>query len=243
VILPVAASLRYDLEFKMPEHGAVKLVNTDETGFTGNFFTKLLGFSAPSADSAHRMLTAAFGTGESPSTTLAQLQNKPQFDFTSYGSPITAQDNLTLDATFTRQFKMELGNALGFFNGGFTMKFLINQKAFPDIPTYRVKTGDLVKINIINNSDIPHPMHIHGHSMKILSKDGKPLTGSPVYLSTLLVSSHESYEVAFVADNPGLWMIHCHNLGHAANGMDMMLNYEGVTTTYAVGSKTGNYPD
>lgn len=38
-------------------------------------------------------------------------------------------------------------------------------------------------------------------------------------------------------------MDHCHNLGHAAAGMMMMVNYEGVTTPYRVGTKSGNLPD
>lgn len=241
-ILPVAASQRYDLEFKMPEQGAVKLVNTDQTGFKGNFFTKLLGLSVPSADAAHQMFRAFFGNGDIQ-TDINPLQNNPLFDFTTYGSPTNEKSTLILDTQFDRQFNMELGNSLGFFNGGFTMRFQINKNTFPDIPTYEVKTGDLVKIHIVNNSDIPHPMHLHGHSMKILTKNGVPLSGSPIYLSTLLVSKHESYDIAFIADNPGLWMIHCHNLDHAANGMDMMLNYEGVTTPYSVGKKSGNHPD
>jgi FtsP/CotA-like multicopper oxidase with cupredoxin domain len=53
----------------------------------------------------------------------------------------------------------------------------------------------------------------------------------------------ESYEVAFVADNPGMWMDHCHNLDHAKVGMTMHLMYENVTSSYEAGSKSGNIPD
>jgi hypothetical protein len=88
-----------------------------------------------------------------------------------------------------------------------------------------------------------HCRSLHGHNFNVLTKNGQPLSGSPIYLSTLAVNSHESYDIAFVADNPGLWMLHCHNLDHAANGMDMMLNYESVTTPYTVGMKSGNHPD
>jgi FtsP/CotA-like multicopper oxidase with cupredoxin domain len=241
-LLPIAASQRYDVEFKMPDQGAVKLVNTDQTGFTGNFFTKLLGLKTPSAEAENQMLTATFGNGDIKAN-IVELQKNPLFDFTTYGSPLNTPDNLTPDAKFDRQYDMKLGNSLGFFNGGFTMKFKINGNTYPNIPTYMVKEGDLVKIHIENNTDIPHPMHLHGHLFKVLSKNGKPLSGSPIYLSTLLVSKYESYDIAFAADNPGLWMLHCHNLGHAANGMDMMINYEGVTTPYTVGIKSGNHPD
>jgi FtsP/CotA-like multicopper oxidase with cupredoxin domain len=62
-------------------------------------------------------------------------------------------------------------------------------------------------------------------------------------LDTLPVSENETYEIAFIADNPGLWMKHCHNLIHAQLGMSMMVNYEGITTPYRVGTKSGNLPD
>jgi hypothetical protein len=50
-------------------------------------------------------------------------------------------------------------------------------------------------------------------------------------------------EVAFKADNPGVWMDHCHNLFHAADGLVMHLLYENVMTPFKVGSETRNKPD
>ena len=68
-------------------------------------------------------------------------------------------------------------------------------------------------------------------------------TGSPVHLDTVLVPPHETYDVAFVADNPGLRMLHCHNFLHSNWGMDMMVDYYGYTTPYTMGSDTNNFPD
>jgi FtsP/CotA-like multicopper oxidase with cupredoxin domain len=242
VQLPIAASQRYDLEFRMPELGAVKLVNIDQSGFKGNIFTKLLGLTTPSAQSENQMLTAIIGSGD-VRTDNATLQRNPLFDFTVYGTEAPTPDPLTFDTEYDRNYDMQLGNSLGFFDGRFTMRFQINGNTFPNIPSYPVKEGDLVKIHIENNTDIPHPMHLHGHTFKVLLRNGVPLSGSSIYLSTLLVSSHESYDIAFEANNPGLWMLHCHNLGHASNGMDMMVNYEGITTPFTVGNRSGNHPD
>ena len=61
-------------------------------------------------------------------------------------------------------------------------------------------------------------MHLHGHHVLVLSRDGVPATGSPWWTDTLNVRPGESYVVAFRADNPGIWMDHCHNLPHAAEG-------------------------
>ncbi|GIN21620.1 hypothetical protein J1TS3_27540 [Siminovitchia fordii] len=49
--------------------------------------------------------------------------------------------------------------------------------------------------------------------------------------------------MAFVADNPGMWMDHCHNLPHAAAGMMLHLMYDQVAPSYEMGTKPGNIPD
>ena len=58
-------------------------------------------------------------------------------------------------------------------------------------------------------------MHIHGHHVLVLSRDGVAVEGA-LWLDTVDVRPGETWRVAFVADNPGLWMDHCHNLEHAA---------------------------
>jgi FtsP/CotA-like multicopper oxidase with cupredoxin domain len=98
-----------------------------------------------------------------------------------------------------------------------------------------VEEGDRVEVTIANESDKVHPMHLHGHHVLVLSRDGQPSTGSPWWSDTLNVLPGERYVVAFEADNPGLWMDHCHNLAHAAAGLTMHVAYAGVTTPYLVG--------
>ena len=153
----------------------------------------------------------------------------PMFDFTTYGMPL--EDGITADMPFDRTYDLKLGGAE------------INGKRFHEIPPIIVKEGEWIKVRLEHQSGSEHPMHLHGHLFKILKKNGQPLTGSPVYVDSVMVDKNETYEIAFLADNPGLWMEHCHNLNHAANGMTMMVNYEGVTTPYRVGTKSGNLPD
>jgi FtsP/CotA-like multicopper oxidase with cupredoxin domain len=86
-------------------------------------------------------------------------------------------------------------------------------------------------------------MHLHGHTFTVLSRNGHALSGSPVYLDTVNVQPHETYDLAFVANNPGLWMFHCHDLYHANHGMDMMVVYPNISTHYSIGSASGNFPD
>jgi FtsP/CotA-like multicopper oxidase with cupredoxin domain len=49
-------------------------------------------------------------------------------------------------------------------------------------------------------------MHLHGHHALVLSRNGKPATGSPWWVDTVNALPDEEYEIAFRADNPGLWM-------------------------------------
>ena len=123
------------------------------------------------------------------------------------------------------------------------MWWSVNGRLFPDVPMYVVDEGDVVRMTISNSSGEAHPMHLHGHHAVVLSRDGEPATGSPWVVDSLDVAHDETYEIAFVADNPGLWMDHCHNLPHAAEGLVAHLAYEGVRTPYRVGGEAGNQPE
>ncbi|MCK9860019.1 multicopper oxidase family protein [Paenibacillus sp. ATY16] len=153
------------------------------------------------------------------------------FSFIDYGTPLPNDTILQTD----RRFNLKLGQNL------FVKS--INGKAFSDIPPMTVKEGDRVLITVSNAGGGDHPFHVHGHVFRVLSKNGVALHGSPVYLDTLLTKKGETYELYLEANNPGLWMVHCHNLKHASMGMSMMLNYEGITTPYRVGTQSGNLPD
>lgn len=63
-----------------------------------------------------------------------------------------------------------------------------------------------------------HPIHLHGHSFRVISRNGAP-TRHREWQDTVLMAPRETVEIAFVADNPGDWMFHCHILEHQAGGM------------------------
>jgi FtsP/CotA-like multicopper oxidase with cupredoxin domain len=106
-----------------------------------------------------------------------------------------------------------------------------------------VEQGDLVRTTFINRTTADHPMHLHGHHMLVLSRNGNRSTGSPWWTDTLNVGPGEQYVVAFRADNPGIWMDHCHNLQHAADGFVVHLAYRGVGEVYQIGSDAPNKPE
>ena len=63
-----------------------------------------------------------------------------------------------------------------------------------------------------------HPIHFHGHSFRVISRNGAS-TRYREWQDTVLMAPRERVEIAFVADNPGDWMFHCHILEHQAAGM------------------------
>ncbi|WP_410790371.1 multicopper oxidase family protein [Kribbella sp. C-35] len=142
-----------------------------------------------------------------------------------------------------RNFEYRIGRRPGFLDGVPGLWWTINGHKFPDVPMFMVAEGDVVRMKISNTSGQAHPMHLHGHHAVVLSRNGVAATGSPWWVDTLEVGNKETYEIAFVADNPGLWMDHCHNLPHASEGLMTHLMYEGTTTPYRVGGNSHNEPE
>lgn len=73
-------------------------------------------------------------------------------------------------------------------------------------------------IEFRNNTAWPHPMHLHGHAFRILSRNGRDEAHRP-WADTVILEADEVVAVAFVADNPGDWLLHCHVLEHHEAGM------------------------
>jgi FtsP/CotA-like multicopper oxidase with cupredoxin domain len=142
-----------------------------------------------------------------------------------------------------RTFDYSIGRRPGFVQGKPGIWWTINGHMWPDVPMFTVAEGDVVRMEIDNHSGEVHPMHLHGHHAVVLSRDGVEASGSPWWVDSLNVRDGERYEIAFVADNPGIWMDHCHNLNHARGGFVLHLTYAGVGTRFQVGPGTGNDPE
>lgn len=82
---------------------------------------------------------------------------------------------------------------------------------------FSVKRGRPVVLAFKNNTAFPHAMHLHGHHFRLLDNldDG----WKPFWLDTVIINARQTARIAFVADNPGKWMIHCHMLEHQETGM------------------------
>lgn len=87
-----------------------------------------------------------------------------------------------------------------------------------------VSKGRRVAITMVNRSPMAHPMHLHGHHFQVTALNGEPFAGA--VRDTVLVPVNGSVAIAFDADNPGRWPLHCHNLLHMATGMMTEVVYD-----------------
>ncbi|MEW5912302.1 MAG: copper oxidase [Thermodesulfobacteriota bacterium] len=96
--------------------------------------------------------------------------------------------------------------------------FTMNGKAAPDVEFIRVRQGQRVRLRFGNLAMSSHPIHLHGHTWKVVGTEGGPIPeGAQWPGNTINVAPGTTRDVEFVADNPGLWRLHCHKLHHVMN--------------------------
>lgn len=93
----------------------------------------------------------------------------------------------------------------------------INDRVFGNHEPFKVSLGQRVEINFVNRTGMAHPMHLHGHHFQVIGIGDTTFAGA--MRDTVLVPIEGRVRVAFDADNPGIWPLHCHNLLHMATGM------------------------
>ena len=109
-----------------------------------------------------------------------------------------------------------------------------NGKTFPATEPIVVRSGDLVRVRFANISHMAHPMHLHGHWFRWIAQDGAPLP-QPRPMNTLAVDPGRTVDIDFIANNPGVWPLHCHIVSHMVDNRDMMsglvtvVQYEGYS--------------
>ncbi|WFU88722.1 multicopper oxidase family protein [Rhizobium sp. CC1099] len=89
-------------------------------------------------------------------------------------------------------------------------------------PALTFQRGRSIMLAMRNETAWWHPMHFHGHSLRVLSRNGKPVPHRQ-WQDTVLMAPRDVVDVAFVADNPGDWMLHCHIMDHQMAGLMTVL--------------------
>ena len=95
-------------------------------------------------------------------------------------------------------------------------------KGHVSAPLITLKRGTSCVLVVENDTQWHHPLHLHGHLFRVITRNSEP-TLYREWRDTELMAPRERVELAFVADNPGDWMLHCHVLAHQAAGMMTMV--------------------
>jgi FtsP/CotA-like multicopper oxidase with cupredoxin domain len=92
-----------------------------------------------------------------------------------------------------------------------------------DVPPLPLANGQRAELVISNLTQMPHPMHLHGHEFQVVEIDGRRFPGA--VRDTVLVPPKRRVVVAFDCNNPGWWAFHCHLLYHMDAGMFTTFRY------------------
>jgi FtsP/CotA-like multicopper oxidase with cupredoxin domain len=92
-----------------------------------------------------------------------------------------------------------------------------------DVPPLPIGEGERVELILVNQTLMPHPMHLHGHEFQVVEIDGERFPGA--LRDTVLVPPRRQVVIAFDANNPGWWAFHCHLLYHLDAGMFTTFRY------------------
>jgi FtsP/CotA-like multicopper oxidase with cupredoxin domain len=87
----------------------------------------------------------------------------------------------------------------------------------PSAPLAELKLGRSYIFNLTNNTPHAHPIHLHGMNFQVIASSARNV--SPLISDTYLVLPDEKVQLAFVADNTGDWVLHCHVIEHQKTGM------------------------
>ena len=93
----------------------------------------------------------------------------------------------------------------------------INDKTCADRPIAKLKKDGHYIFELRNMAQYLHPIHLHGMAFKVLDSDRKSII--PYFTDTYLLGKNETARIALVADNPGIWMFHCHVIDHMETGL------------------------
>lgn len=103
----------------------------------------------------------------------------------------------------------------------------INGKTISQDRLLYINKGEIVRFTFVNDTMMHHPMHLHGHFFRVINaaEDKSPLK------HTVDVPPHGTRTIEFYANEPGQWMLHCHNLYHMKTGMARVIRYQDFNLT------------
>ncbi len=114
----------------------------------------------------------------------------------------------------------------------------INGKTIQQDQLLFINKGEVVRFTFDNKTMMHHPMHFHGHFFRVINDKGER---SPLK-HTVDVPPHMSRTIEFFSNEPGQWMLHCHNLYHMKTGMARIVRYNDFKLTPEMAVNTPKDP-
>lgn len=110
----------------------------------------------------------------------------------------------------------------------------INDRPLSEVDSILIKKGEVVQLDLVNETMMHHPMHLHGHFFRVLNNEDEygPLK------HTVNVPAMDQVSIEFLASEDQDWFFHCHNLYHMMSGLSRVISYKDSTNyTKAVRSR------
>ena len=199
---PISVAQRLDLLVELPAEGGAFPILALQEGTTAR-----TGIILASPGAAVARLASAGGAA-GPVLDL-QLEGKL--------SPVRGLAERKADRRFVVKLQGDMSRYAWNFDG----------IPYPQHPPLPLKQGERVELSYQNTTMMAHPIHLHGHSYQVVGIGGRRFQGA--VRDTVLVPPKETVDVIFDADNPGKWIMHCHQLYHMTVGMMLELHYEGFS--------------
>lgn len=160
---------------------------------------------------ARALLSTSAGTAPDPQFRPLELQRRVGTVDVFTAAPEAVLDTTKVDAALS----VRLSGSMASYD------WMINGRPFDGTVPLTVRQGQNATLTFTNTTMMWHPMHLHGHTFQVIKPDGTPGPRK----DTVIVLPMQKLTVALVADNPGVWMMHCHNTYHQESGMMTSLNY------------------
>lgn len=193
--LRIGMGERYDVEFMANNPGRWQIYNLDDGSPAGGWSLGTVLYQGIASKSYN-----------DDSMTRIRLNEYSLLEGIAkgYGKPVGKAEKI---------FRMTLsGGMMG------SPYWTINGRVYPNTENITVRRNEHIRFEFFNMSMMAHPMHLHGHSFEVMDSGGK--TGTRIRKDTLIIPAHMGNgAIEFIADNPGDWFHHCHNLYHMMGGM------------------------
>jgi multicopper oxidase len=173
----------------------------------GDGVFSLVGSAEGKNGHGQALIRTASGAAPADGATLPELAGRVLLGTDLAASPEVRLPRKAVD----RRHNVALGGTMNPY------RWTINGRTFANAKPLQVAAGERVRLRLVNQTMMFHPVHLHGHTFGLAAGGARK--------DTVIVRPMQTLEVDLDTDNPGQWALHCHNILHAEAGMMTTLSY------------------